>query len=86
MSSGDRAGPFSRSRLTSKSLKLSVNYRCVHMRERAGSGSRDLSFSNRDLGKRAGKCCHANTSARLVVSCCGFQVVTENKNTRFFYI
>ena len=26
MSSGDRAGPFSRSRLTSKSLKLSVIY------------------------------------------------------------
>ena len=44
------------------------------MRERAGSGSRDLGFSDRDLGKRAGKCCHINTSVRL----------PERKRDQFF--
>ena len=51
MSPVDRLGRFPRSRLTSKSfVKFSM---CSY--ERAGwLGSRDLGFSNRDLGKRAG--------------------------------
>ena len=51
---------FLRSRLTSKSLvKFSTR-----SYERAGwLGSRDLGFSDRDLGKRNGKFCHVNTSA-----------------------
>ena len=51
MSPVDRLARFPRSRLTSKSVvKFSM---CSY--ERAGwLGSRDLGFSNRDLGKRTG--------------------------------
>ena len=38
---------------------------CVHMRGQGWLGSRDLGFSNRDLGKWAGKFFHMNTSTRL---------------------
>ena len=80
---------FPRSRLTSKSfVKFAM---CSY--ERAGwLGSRDLGFSNRDLGKRAGNFCHMNTSSRLpgwmagwilavrmassCIACCVFHIIS----------
>ena len=51
MSPVDRAAPFPRPRATSKSFVKFSTCSC----ERAGwFASRDLGFSNRDLGKRTG--------------------------------
>ena len=57
-----RLARFPRSRLTSKSF---VKFSMCSYERASWLGYRDFCFSNRDLGKGAGKFCHMNTSSRL---------------------